>query len=145
MGKNVAVKKKGATRRSTNGASKESSARGNDKRFGAFEVKLQEQRQEILDLLRQDLIVGQNLGQDGDDEVDRANIDFNRELALALSTGEREVLQQIGEALERLSEGSYGNCSNCERTIAEERLEAIPWARHCVECQELEEKGLLSE
>ena len=64
-------------------------------------------------------------------------------MALSMSTGERESLRLIGEALDRLSGGVYGSCSNCNRSISEVRLLAIPWARHCVECQELDEKGLL--
>ena len=47
-----------------------------------------------------------------EDDVDRANFDFNRELALSLSNGEREVLVLISEALDRLDLDSFGNCCN---------------------------------
>ncbi len=111
--------------------------------FKSLGKKLEEQRAEILDLYRNDLGQGQAVSHDGDDDVDRANHDSNRELALAISTGERETLQLISEALDRLKDGSYGDCTNCSRVIADVRLEAIPWARHCVDCQELQERGLL--
>lgn len=111
-----------------------------------LERRLNEQRQEIMNLFRQDLGVGSggSLSHEGEDDVDRANFDFSRELALSLSNGEREVLMLISEALDRIAQGVYGDCSNCSQSIADARLEAIPWARHCVDCQELEEKGLLS-
>ena len=110
-----------------------------------LEIRLKEQRDEIRSLFRQDLDVGQGgtSSHAGEDDVDRANFDFSRELALSMFDGEREVLMLISEALERLKVGAYGSCSNCSRSIAEARLVAIPWARHCVDCQELEEKGLL--
>ena len=126
-------------------ASKKASARPQEEAelFETLKVKLTEQRQEILSLYKQDLGVGQDISHDGDDEIDRANFDFSRELALSLSTAEREVILQIGDALDRLDRGLYGSCSNCSKAITEERLRAIPWALHCVECQELLEKGLL--
>ena len=42
-----------------------------------------------------------------------------------------------------MDEGTYGRCANCGQNIAVPRLEALPWARFCVDCQELAEKGLL--
>ena len=106
--------------------------------------RLTEQRHEILSLYRLDQGVGQSVSHEGEDDVDRANFNSSRELALSLSTGEREALRLIGEAMDRLGQDSYGSCSNCNETIAEERLLVIPWARHCVDCQELEERGLLN-
>jgi DnaK suppressor protein len=44
-----------------------------------------------------------------------------------------------------MDEGTYGRCSNCGSTISIQRLQAIPWARYCIDCQELAEKGMLSE
>ena len=113
--------------------------------YDSLGAKLNQKHAEILDLFRLDLGVGQGTSHEGDDNVDLANFHSNRELALSLSTGEREVLALINEALDRLQRGEYGSCSNCTETIHDERLMAIPWARHCVACQELEEKGLLIE
>ena len=106
--------------------------------------KLSSQRSEMLSLFRSDRGVGQDASYDGDDDVDRANFDSSRELALSLSNTEREVLMQITDAMDRIDSGSYGSCSYCTEPISEARLLAIPWARHCVDCQELEEKGLLN-
>ncbi len=113
--------------------------------YDSLGAKLNQKHSEILDLFRLDMGVGQGTSNGGDDNVDRANFHSNRELALSLSNGEREVLAQISEALDRLEQGTFGRCSNCMEAIHDERLMAIPWARHCVACQELEEKGLLNE
>lgn len=105
---------------------------------------LEEQRTELLSMYHRDMEAGQGTPEEGgEDLVDRANLAYNREMVLALSNGERQRLQAIDDALSRLAVGSYGLCSACEEAIASARLEAVPWARFCVECQELEEKGLL--
>jgi DnaK suppressor protein len=63
----------------------------------------------------------------------------------ALSDSERKLLLQIEEALSRLENGAYGSCAHCGDVIAMPRLEAVPWARYCIDCQELQEKGMLEE
>jgi DnaK suppressor protein len=113
-------------------------------RFAALRERLAKQKQEILDMYNQDLKAGQESADDGtEDIVDRANAAYNRELMFSLSDGERKLLLQIGEALRRMDEGSYGRCNNCGNMIAVQRLEAVPWARFCINCQELAEKGML--
>jgi DnaK suppressor protein len=113
-------------------------------RFQALRQRLQNQRDEILNMYKQDLRAGQESADDGtEDIVDRANNAYNRELMFSLSDAERNTLLQIENALRRMDEGTYGRCSNCGQNIALPRLEALPWARFCVDCQELAEKGLL--
>ena len=113
-------------------------------RYQALRQRLQNQRDEILNMYKQDLRAGQESADDGtEDIVDRANNAYNRELMFSLSDTERNTLLLIENALRRMDEGSYGRCSNCGQNIALPRLEALPWARFCVDCQELAEKGLL--
>ncbi len=113
-------------------------------RYQALRQRLQNQRDEILNMYKQDLRAGQESADDGtEDIVDRANNAYNRELMFSLSDTERNTLLQIENALRRMDEGTYGRCSNCGQSIALPRLEALPWARFCVDCQELAEKGLL--
>jgi len=108
--------------------------------------KLIVQRQEIMDLYEHDLRVGQRASDEGsEDVVDRANSAYNREFMFSLSGTERDTLFLIEEALGRLENGGYGTCSNCSDEIPPARLKAVPWARYCITCQELEEKGLLQE
>ena len=45
--------------------------------------------------------------------------------------------REIREAIERIQDGSYGECLRCEEPIAPKRLQAVPWAAHCIRCQEL--------
>ena len=51
---------------------------------------------------------------------------------------ERSILEQINAALTRVNDGSYGRCTSCERPIAEERLDALPYTSLCRDCAELE-------
>ena len=46
------------------------------------------------------------------------------------------LLREINDSLARIDEGSYGICSECDEPISKKRLEAIPWARYCISCQE---------
>ncbi|HEX9943380.1 MAG TPA: TraR/DksA family transcriptional regulator [Thermoanaerobaculia bacterium] len=113
-------------------------------RFQTLRERLQNQRDEILNMYKQDLRAGQESADDGtEDIVDRANNAYNRELMFSLSDNERATLLQIENALRRMDEGGYGKCANCGQQIHILRLEAVPWARFCIDCQELAEKGLL--
>lgn len=112
----------------------------------AYRKQLEIQRGDILDMLEHDLKVGQRKSDEGaEDLVDRANSAYNREFMLSLSGSEREILKEIEEALERVESGEFGSCSSCEETIPARRLQAVPWARYCIDCQELVEQGLLQD
>lgn len=60
---------------------------------------------------------------------------LDREIDYTLEGHSEQVLAQIDEALGRIDAGSFGSCTSCGRSIAEERLEARPWASLCIECQ----------
>jgi DnaK suppressor protein len=77
------------------------------------------------------------------DIADKAVSSYTREFLYSLTDTERTTLQQIDQALLRIAEGTYGFCLNCGAVMSEKRLNAVPWAPHCVDCQELAEKGLL--
>jgi DnaK suppressor protein len=105
---------------------------------------LDEKRLELLDLYKHDVQMGQESSDDSaDDSLDRANNSFNRELMFLLSDTEREMLIQVEDAMQRVDSGAYGACIYCEGSIGRARLNAVPWARHCIDCQELEERGEL--
>jgi DnaK suppressor protein len=65
----------------------------------------------------------------------------DQELTLDLLGNEKEVLEQIEAALQRISDGSYGRCEDCGRAIAKARLDAIPYAALCVTCASQQESG----
>ncbi len=77
---------------------------------------------------------------EGMDTYDLASEERDREINFILSDRERGKVQAIQEALERIDEGSYGICEMCESEIAEGRLEALPFTRLCVSCQQEREK-----
>ena len=79
------------------------------------------------------------------DPVDLAVRNYSKNVMLAVSENESRQLILINEALERLEDEEYGLCQNCEKEINPKRLDAIPWARYCLNCQELVEQGLLEE
>jgi DnaK suppressor protein len=64
---------------------------------------------------------------------------------MSMSTNDRHLLQSIDTALERIGDGDYGKCASCGQPIQEKRLEAVPWARHCIRCQDLIERGQASD
>lgn len=79
------------------------------------------------------------------DPVDLAVRNYSKNVMLAVSENESRQLTLINEALERIDNEEYGSCQNCEKDINPKRLDAIPWARYCLACQELVEQGLLEE
>ena len=111
-----------------------------------FREQLEEQRRDILDMYEHDLKVGQRSSDEGaEDLVDRANSSYDREFMLSLSASERDILIEIDDALQRLDDGKYGVCEQCGETIPKARLQAIAWARYCIDCQEQVEQGLMPE
>ena len=67
--------------------------------------------------------------------ADTATETYDRELDYTLEENSEHVLAAIDAALKRIDEGTYGICTNCGKQIAEERLEALPWATLCIDCQ----------
>ena len=70
------------------------------------------------------------------DELDLLQQSSERELAIARIHRDTETVRKIDAALQRIEEGLYGVCEDCEQDIAPARLKAIPWAALCVRCQE---------
>jgi RNA polymerase-binding protein DksA len=60
---------------------------------------------------------------------------FDQQRALALRDRARSQLEQVEAAIARLDAGTYGRCESCGQPIAPERLEALPWAGLCIDCQ----------
>ena len=79
------------------------------------------------------------------DPVDLAVRNYSKNVMLAVSENESRQLALIDDAILRLDDEEYGPCQNCEKAINPKRLAAIPWARYCLDCQELVEQGLLDD
>lgn len=98
-------------------------------------------KRQVLREINDDIKEGrEGAKEDGMDTYDLASEERDREISFILSHREREKLQAIEEALERIADGSYGICESCESEIAAGRLEALPFTRLCVSCQSDREK-----
>jgi DnaK suppressor protein len=98
----------------------------------------QDELQRIVSRIEQD---GRSVDEDTtQDLVDKAASSYTKEFLFSQSNTDRGILMQVTEALERLEQGAYGECLSCGEEIQQKRLEAVPWARHCIPCQEKQEQ-----
>jgi len=116
------------------------------KRVEQFKKRLETRQQE----LRRTVSRTEQDGRAADDEAtqdiaDRAASSYNKEFLFHQSKNDRQLLNMVESALDRIREGSFGECISCGKEINVKRLEAVPWTRHCIECQEKLEQGLLEE
>ncbi|HZS33353.1 MAG TPA: TraR/DksA family transcriptional regulator [Methylomirabilota bacterium] len=70
---------------------------------------------------------------------DQANTAYTREFLFELGNGDRRLLRDVLNALRKLDEGGFGECERCGEPIGERRLDALPFARYCIECQRRQE------
>jgi len=113
--------------------------------------KLDHYRKQLLakqEEIRRMVVRSEHDGREADIEItqdlaDRAANSYTKEFLFHQSNDNRRILQLIQEALRRADDGSYGFCVECRKDVQVKRLDAVPWARHCIECQEKQEKGLL--
>jgi RNA polymerase-binding protein DksA len=75
--------------------------------------------------------------------ADLGTDNYEQEFALGLLDGERKILREISDALQRIEEGTYGICEGTGKPIPKARLQANPWARYCVEYARQVELGLV--
>jgi RNA polymerase-binding transcription factor len=69
------------------------------------------------------------------DPIDQVRSNTDRDMAVQTLNQQARSIQEIRDALARIEDGSYGQCERCEEPIPPRRLEALPWARMCVQCQ----------
>ena len=116
------------------------------KRLENFRKQLETRQQELRKIVART----EQDGRDADvgtaqDIADRAANSYTKEFLFHQSNNDRQLLQMVEGALERLREGAFGECISCGKEINAKRLEAVPWTRHCIECQEKLEQGILEE
>src|SRR3954453_1875319 len=70
------------------------------------------------------------------DAIDEVQLAGERELAIRNLDRESNLLRNVKGALGRLADGSYGVCMHCEEDIKIKRLDAVPWTKYCIKCQE---------
>ena len=64
-----------------------------------------------------------------------------RELAVATLDRNSRLVRELKAAFARIEDGGYGMCESCEEAITPKRLDAVPWARYCVRCQDSLDRG----
>lgn len=116
------------------------------KKLDTFKKRLETRQQELRRTVTRTQADGRTADEDtAQDIADRAASSYNKEFLFSQSNNERQLLQMVEGALARIREGSFGECISCGREINPKRLEAVPWTRHCIECQEKLEQGILEE
>ena len=75
------------------------------------------------------------------DALDEVQHAAERELAIRNLDRESQLLRNVRAALRRIDEGSYGVCLHCEEDISPKRLNAVPWAPFCIQCQEVADRS----
>ena len=79
------------------------------------------------------------------DAVDEVQLAAGRELSTRNLEHALSVLREVRAALNRIADGSYGVCLQCEEEISQKRLNAVPWATLCIDCQEQSDSNRQSE
>jgi RNA polymerase-binding protein DksA len=94
-----------------------------------------------IDLMGREALRADEADVDAENMADHGTDAFERNMTLELMENESRTLRQIDEALETMNAGYYGNCIECGDSIVLARLEALPFARTCVPCQEVQERS----
>ena len=110
----------------------------------AFKERLLQKKQEILEAYNKNKSYGKEAdGEATQDVADKAANSYTKEFLFSLSNTERDMLHMVDEALLRIETRRFGVCASCDEEMNLKRLEAVPWARLCLSCQEKQESGLL--
>jgi len=116
----------------------------NSKQIDVYRRLLVERKKVLSEAYNKNKTYGRLTEDEGtQDLADKASSAYTKEFLYSLSNTDREVLQKVDDSLVRLESGAFGLCVECEAEINRKRLEAVPWASHCITCQEKIEKGLL--
>ena len=118
--------------------------RMDQKKLKAFRERLVVKKQEILVAYNKNKTYGKEADEEGSQDIaDKASNSYTKEFLFSLSNTERDMLALVDEAIVRIDDRKYGSCVVCEEELDKKRLEAVPWAKRCISCQEKQEQGLL--
>ena len=114
------------------------------KKLDQFRKRLEERQSMLRRNVSRTEADGRQSDEDAAQDIaDRAASSYNKEFLFHQSNSDRQLLQMVENALARIREGSFGLCISCGQDINAKRLEAVPWTRYCIECQEKVEQGRL--
>ncbi len=113
------------------------------KRLDFYKKKLEAKREELMRMMAQNEQEAMAADDATQDIADKAANSYTKEFLFSQSNNERFILNLVDEALKRVKNGGFGLCVQCSEEIQQKRIEAVPWTRHCISCQEKQEQGLL--
>src|SRR5258708_16741111 len=114
------------------------------KRLDYYKKKLLTRREELMRTIARTEEEGREADDDkAGDLADKAANSYTKEFLFGMTNTDRTILSMIDAALKRIQSNEYGLCANCQEEMQQKRLEAVPWAKHCINCQEKHEQGLL--
>ena len=110
-------------------------------RLAVFKRRLLDKQHQLVQEVGRSAIYGKDQEDDSIKDLgDQANTAYTREFFFELGNGDRRALREVVTALQKIEDGSFGTCERCGEAIGDKRLEALPFARHCIECQRLTEQ-----
>jgi DnaK suppressor protein len=116
------------------------------KKLEYFRKRLEVRQQELRRMVSRTEQDGRTVDEDSAQDIaDRAASSYTKEFLFHQSNNDRQLLAMVETALDRIRQGTFGECISCGKEINAKRLEAVPWTRHCIECQEKLEQGILEE
>jgi len=117
------------------------------KKLEQFKKRLEQRQQELRRTLSRNVQDGRAADSEdiAQDIADKAANSYTKEFLFSQSSNDRALLARVEEALGRIRDGSFGECINCGKELNPKRLEAVPWARYCISCQEKIEQGQIQE
>ena len=114
------------------------------KKVELYRKRLESKQEELVRLVAKTEQDGRSVDEDVTQDIaDKAANSYTKEFLFHQSDDNRRILLLVQEAIGRIKGGEYGLCVACQDEVQVKRLEAVPWARHCIECQEKQEQGLL--
>jgi len=113
------------------------------RKLKSLREKLLLKQRGIVEAYNKNKTYGQQADEEGAQDIaDKAASSYTKEFLFSLSNSERETLQLVEEALVRLGGARFGVCQVCGNQVERKRLDAVPWAKYCLGCQEQKELGL---
>ena len=114
------------------------------KKLEQFKKRLEERQRELRRVVARTEDEGRAADSEtAQDIADKAANSYNKEFLFHQSNSDRQLLGMVESALDRVRQGNFGQCISCGGEINSKRLEAVPWTRYCIACQEKLEKGQL--
>jgi DnaK suppressor protein len=112
------------------------------KRLDYYKKKLQTRREELMKTIARTEEEGRQADDDPTvDLADKAANSYTKEFLFGMTNTDRTILNMIDEALNRIKANEYGLCVTCQEEMQQKRLEAVPWAKNCINCQQKIEQG----